>query len=191
MSLRTPTPRLAMSHRRQFTMSQLTRRVWLGRARPRLERLEDRLAPTVQPLTLADPRFWGDSGAGRSLMRLSASLSADGQRLVFESDAPNLVANDTNGRRDVFLYDRGSGRVSLVSVATDGVHSADRGGVAPRISTDGRYVVFISDSADLTASPPVNNFFGDQKDVYVRDLLTGRTTMISSFFDGSRDSEAD
>src|SRR5437899_980453 len=108
---------------RRYCAPTLARRAWARRLL-RLERLEDRLAPAVVPLTLADPRFWGDSGAGRSQMRLSASLSADGQRVVFESDAPTLVANDTNGQRDVFLYDRGSGRASLVSVATDGVHSA-------------------------------------------------------------------
>jgi hypothetical protein len=129
------TPRRRSS--RRYCAPTLARRAWARRLL-RLERLEDRLAPAVVPLTLADPRFWGDSGAGRSQMRLSASLSADGQRVVFESDAPNLVANDTNGQRDVFLYDRGSGRVSLVSVATDGVHSADRGGRSPRISQPGR-----------------------------------------------------
>ena len=124
---------------RPYTVPSLRRRA-LTRRTARLEvlRLEDRLAPTVQPLTLTDPQFWGDAGAGRSSMRLSASLSADGQRMVFESSAPNLVPNDTNGVADVFLYDRGTGRVTAVSAATDAVHTADRGGVRPRISADGR-----------------------------------------------------
>src|SRR5262249_1290315 len=81
------------------------------RRRPLVESLEERILLAVQPLTLADPTFWGNSGLGVSS---APSISADGQRIVFESDAPNLVPGDTNGTTDVFLYDRGTGRVSLV-----------------------------------------------------------------------------
>lgn len=41
-------------------------------------------------------------GTARSL---GASLSADGTRVVFRSDATNLVANDTNSQTDVFLHE--------------------------------------------------------------------------------------
>src|SRR5438874_2444765 len=107
-------PRLAAAGRSalaRFPFPKSWRRKFFRRSSAlRVEALEARDLPAVQPLTLTDPRFWGDSGAGPSFMPQSASLSADGQRVVFESDAANLVPNDTNGQRDVFLYDRGSGQ---------------------------------------------------------------------------------
>lgn len=155
--------------------------------RPGLESLEERILMTLQPVTLTDPSFWGVTGFGLSE---NVSMSADGQRIVFESNAENLVPNDTNGTKDVFLFDRGTNRVSLVSVNRAGTVSADRGGFAPVISADGRYVAFLSDAADIDANgTPVNNFFQGQPDVYVRDLTTGKTYLMSSWFDGSRDSE--
>ena len=39
-------------------------------------------------------------------MSLDAFISPDGRYVGFYSDATNLVANDTNGRRDVFVRDR-------------------------------------------------------------------------------------
>jgi Tol biopolymer transport system component len=172
---------------RRYSALSLSRRTWTRRPLW-LERLEDRVTPTVLPVTLTDPRYWGDTGAGWSLMP-TQSISADGQRVVFESDAPDLVPNDTNGQRDAFLYDRGTGRVSLLSRSTDGVHPANAGGLSPRISPDGRYVAFLSQSADLVASPPVAGVVNNQADVYLRDLVTGRTVMVSGRFDGSRDSQ--
>ncbi len=36
---------------------------------------------------------------------INPALSADGRFVAFESDATHLVENDTNGVRDVFLYE--------------------------------------------------------------------------------------
>ena len=59
-----------------------------------VEYLEDRTLMTVLPLTLADPSFFGNSAFGASS---DPSMSADGQLVVFETSAPNLVPNDVNG----------------------------------------------------------------------------------------------
>ena len=48
------------------------------------------------------------------------SISADGRYVAFASYANNLVANDTNGRSDVFVHDRQTGETTRVSVASDG-----------------------------------------------------------------------
>ncbi len=161
------------------------RRLTRQRLAARVEACEDRVMLTVEPITLTDPQHWGDSASGVSGV---VSISADGQRVVFESAASNLVPNDFNGTADVFLYERGTGQVSLISINSDGSGSGDEGGFGPKISPDGRYVVFQSDAGDLVTSPPINNVFAGQVDVYVRDLDTDRTVLISSYFDGSRDS---
>jgi len=88
--------------------------------RPVLEPLERRVLLAVEPLTLTDPMFWGDSGfsdppGGGFPFSANPRMSADGQVIVFESAADNLVPNELNDNFDVFVYNRGTGRVSLVS----------------------------------------------------------------------------
>ena len=51
----------------------------------------------------------GQQGTGGSR---DSSISQDGRYVVFLSDAPNLVAGDTNGKRDAFLRDTQAGRRS-------------------------------------------------------------------------------
>jgi hypothetical protein len=40
---------------------------------------------------------------------MSPAINADGRFVAFESLATNLVPDDTNGRMDAFVRDRGSG----------------------------------------------------------------------------------
>jgi Tol biopolymer transport system component len=47
----------------------------------------------------------------------SPSLSADGRWIAFQSLADNLVTNDTNGRMDIFVYDRETATIEMVSWA--------------------------------------------------------------------------
>ena len=47
------------------------------------------------------------------------AISADGRHVVFVSEASNLLAGDDNSTSDVFLYDRETGALSLVSRAAD------------------------------------------------------------------------
>src|SRR5690606_19126804 len=47
------------------------------------------------------------------------SISADGRYVAFESNANNLIANDTNGRTDIFVHDRQTGQTTRVSVASN------------------------------------------------------------------------
>ncbi|MDQ1659821.1 MAG: hypothetical protein QOD41_4904 [Cryptosporangiaceae bacterium] len=77
-----------------------------------------------------------------------ASISGDGKFVVFESDATNLVANDTNGKRDVFLRDVAGKRTVRLS---GGVGAAEANGktFAPRISADGKFVTFGSEATNL------------------------------------------
>ena len=45
-----------------------------------------------------------------------SSISDDGRYVAFYSDASNLVVDDTNGCRDIFVHDRQSGQTERVSV---------------------------------------------------------------------------
>ncbi len=53
-----------------------------------------------------------------------ASISADGNHVVYASSDDRLVADDTNQATDVFIWNRSTGKTSLVSVDSDGIHGA-------------------------------------------------------------------
>lgn len=65
------------------------------------------------------------------------ALSADGRHLVFLSEGSDLVANDTNGKEDVFVRDLRTGRTRLVDLSAQGGTA-----YAPVLSPDGRKLAF-------------------------------------------------
>jgi Tol biopolymer transport system component len=101
------------------------------------------------------------------------AISADGRYVVFESDATNLVPNDTNDSTDVFLRDRTAHTTIRVSVDSNGAE-ADDASYEPSITADGRKVEFTSDSDYL--DPEDSN---GSSDIFVRDLSTGKTVLAS------------
>jgi len=50
----------------------------------------------------------------------SPAISADGTAVAFESDDNTLVPGDTNGVRDIFVKDLGTGAIDRVSVDSAG-----------------------------------------------------------------------
>jgi len=110
------------------------------------------------------------------------SLSADGRFVAFASDASNLVPNDTNACRpnlysascfDIFVHDRVTGATERVSIASDGTQ-ANGDSRWPRISADGRWVVFVSWASNL-----VTGDTNKRPDIFVHDRLTGKTERVS------------
>ena len=110
---------------------------------------------------------------GPSLLSLS-SLSADGRYVAFASEADNLVANDTDGFRDVFVRDLLNGTNLLVSVSTNGTSSGDGTSTDVAISCNGRYVAFSSRADNLVAGDT-----NKAQDVFLRDLQTATTVLVS------------
>ncbi len=123
-------------------------------------------------------------GAEANAGSLSPALSADGRYVAFLSDASNLAAGDTNGFRDVFVRDRGTGATTRVSVDSAGVQAAV-GSFSVAISGDGRFVAFHSFADNLVADDT-----NETADVFVHDRQTGETTRVS-VFDGGAEADGD
>ncbi len=117
---------------------------------------------------------WDDRAGGDSESLLGA-VTPDGRYVVFESDANDLVANDFNNASDIFVRDMVDGVTRLVSVNHAATGSGNGASSDPAITPDGRYVAFASDASDLV-SGDANNF----PDIFVRDLQTGVTTLVSA-----------
>jgi len=95
----------------------------------------------------------------------TGTISADGQWIAFDSFASNLILDDTNSERDVFLYNRETGAIKRISEDASGV-GGDSSSSSPRISPDGRFVAFNSRAENLVAGTPA---IGDQ--IYLYDRL--------------------
>ena len=100
------------------------------------------------------------------------STSADGSLVAFVSGSSALVADDTNGVRDVFVRDLSTGATTRVSVGDNG--QANGASSNARISADGRFVVFTSQATNLVADDT-----NGVSDVFLRDLASGTTTRLS------------
>ncbi len=109
----------------------------------------------------------------------AAGITADGRYVLFNSQARNLVAGDTNDRNDVFLADRTTGAVQRVSVRSGGGQAKAGsdpfgGSYAGGISASGRYVAFRSDSPNV-----VSHDTNRASDIFVFDRTRNVTTRVS------------
>jgi WD40 repeat protein len=99
----------------------------------------------------------------------SASISADGRYVAFQSQSNNLVFGDTNQAIDIFVHDRQTGVTERVSVNSQGIES--EGGYFSRmsvISAGGRYVAYQSNARNFV--------YGDtngESDVFAHDRWDG------------------
>ncbi len=102
--------------------------------------------------TLFISRAGGFAGAGGNQNSYSPSISDDGCRLAFSSDADNLVMGDVNGSLDIFVRDLcvNPPTTELVSRA-DGALGAigDGSATVPAISGDGKMVAFNSTASNI------------------------------------------
>jgi dipeptidyl aminopeptidase/acylaminoacyl peptidase len=101
------------------------------------------------------------------------STSADGRYIAFESSATDIVANDTNGKTDIFVRDTQNDITARVNVTPTGAES-DEHAYDPMISYNGDYIVFASTDTDLVSGS--TNASGN---VYIRNLKTNVTSLVS------------
>ncbi|GAB4144002.1 MAG: PD40 domain-containing protein [Candidatus Promineifilaceae bacterium] len=119
--------------------------------------VHDRLTGQTSRVSVASDGVQGNAHAD------TPAISADGRYVLFDSQASNLVGDDTNGVYDVFVHDRATGQTSRVSVASGGTQ-ANRSSFQPAISSDARFIAFWSFATNLV-SGDTNGFL----DVFVHD----------------------
>ncbi|MBW5421612.1 hypothetical protein GKQ77_08530 [Streptomyces sp. BG9H] len=119
----------------------------------------------------------GTRGDARSI---APEISHNGRYVAFDSEASNLIPDDTNGRGDVFVRDRRTGSLTRAGVADDGSQSQE-GSWYGALSGDGRVVGFSSE--DPALAPGERPADGDY--AYVRDLREGRTEFVGIGPDGA------
>ncbi len=121
-----------------------------------------------------------DSSGGQSnAISVTVSMSDDGELIVFESSATNLVAGDTNGRYDIFLKSVQTGVTTRVSTDSSGAQG-NNDSIYASISANGRYVAFSSLATNLVAGDT-----NSAQDVFLKDLQTGVTTRVSTDSSGA------
>lgn len=114
-----------------------------------------------------------DSGLEGNGLSDEPALAGNGSFVSFQSWADNLVTGDTNEKRDVFVRDlmaQTTFRVSLSSTGLEGNDNSNR----PRISADGRYVVF-----DALANNLVPDDTNATDDIFIHDIITHETSRVS------------
>lgn len=130
--------------------------------------LRDRANMTTRRVSVSGT---GAVGNGSSF---GAAVSANGRFVAFGSLATNLVRGDTNGVQDIFVRDVRHGTTRRVSVAQGGQVEANGASTFPLISSNGRYVGFLSSATNLQSTDTLG-----VTNAYVKDLRTGAVDLAS------------
>jgi Tol biopolymer transport system component len=103
---------------------------------------------------------------------LRPRLVDGGRLLAFQSSHPRLTPEDTNRTTDVFVQDRATGQLELISMDSSGTVGRD-GSDLEDVTEDGRFVTFITRSRLHRQDRSRND------DLYLRDRRTGVTELVS------------
>ncbi len=128
--------------------------------------VHDRNTDTTERVSIASDSTQADDES------FSPAISSDGQFVAFQSDATNLVANDTNTNTDIFVRDRTLGTTERISVDSGGAQG-NGDSFFPAISDDGRFVAFSSEASNLVAGDTNNKV-----DIFVHDRQNDTTELI-------------
>lgn len=105
-------------------------------------------------------------------------ISANGRYVAFQSYATNLVANDTDNNWDIYVYDRQTELIELVSKSGRLVEGSETKGnkfsTGAAVSGDGRYIAFQSAADNLVDDVP-----DGKTHIYVFDRMTDTIELIS------------
>ncbi len=154
-----------------------------------------RQAAQPHSLELVSRQSAADGGARGNGDSVEPSLSFDGNQVAFTSGATNLIPGgglDANLALDVFMLDRTTGSLELVSRQTlaDGGAQANSASFTPAISRDGRHIAFTSAATNLIpgGGPDVN---GIRWDIFVFDRATQNVELVSRQAAASGGAQAD
>lgn len=90
-------------------------------------------------------------------------LSANGRYVTFQSEASNLVPNDTNGDTDIFVHDIQTGETIRVSINSNGIEG-DKDSMDPAVSANGLLITFWAYANNL-----VPNDVNPSRDIFISD----------------------
>lgn len=125
---------------------------------------------SIRPASVPNPENLAGGGGS-----FSPCFSADGLHIAFVSYANNLATNDDLAPYlDVFVRDLTTRTTTLVSANASGRGGGNGNSNDPMISSNGQYVVFASEADNL-----VPNDTNRASDVFVRDVASGKTTLVS------------
>jgi Tol biopolymer transport system component len=104
------------------------------------------------------------TGGGQAMTGLNnnPTISADGDRVAFSSTSDELGPDQSLGRRDIFVRERGEGETHRVNVSLAG-DLADASSSQPVMSADGRHVLFFSTATNLAPDEPGNLFMAERE----------------------------
>jgi len=91
----------------------------------------------------------GPAGVLANGASYSPRISGDGNRVLYASEAGNLVAGDSNGVRDLFVSDRQGGGTLRISVGPGQVQASTVTHQEGAINFDGTILAFSSDAPEL------------------------------------------
>jgi Tol biopolymer transport system component len=128
--------------------------------------LRDRAAGTTTLVSRSPPVV----GAYRD--SFDAQISRDGAFVVFTSIVTNLVPNDTNGKPDIFEWERATGVITRVSTDSAGKQINGISFENPRVSGDGKVVTF----GELLIRGDQGRYLG----LYAKDLNTGTLDLVDA-----------
>jgi Tol biopolymer transport system component len=116
----------------------------------------------------------GSSTAAANASSVVRGISADGNLVLFQSEATDLVRGvvDGNGGADVFLHDRRRRKTVLVSHgAASDARAGNRTSPGSVLSADGRWVAFQSAATDLVTGA---KDFNQSPDIFLDGPTAGR-----------------
>jgi hypothetical protein len=130
------------------------------------------VAPAVVAVSMDSAGNFGNSG----IDTLSPSASnATGEYVVFAS-TDSLAGRDTGGNSQIYRKNTVTGRIELVSTTSDSLTLADGPCADPRISDEGRFVIFSSRASnlDLSVTLPSTNV----SHIYFKDMRDGSISLL-------------
>jgi Tol biopolymer transport system component len=122
----------------------------------------------------------GDAGQQGDESTDALALSADGQRVVFQSLAGKLAGADAGIDSDLFLRDAVAGTTQRLS--RFGALEADADVEEPSTSADARYTAYVSYASNFPAGAGVKRMVSQ---AYLHDAAGGTTAMVSLASDGT------
>ena len=121
----------------------------------------------------------GTDGNGESV---NARVSADGDYVVFQSEASNLGSGDTNGYSDIFLWSAATGKLTNITRGLAPVSNPNNGNVNADVAYNGNdnAIIVFETARNLVAADTSNG-----TDVYAYNFKTRELQLVSSKADGS------